>query len=336
MARRNNQNPNNGPTLFDLPGIDDFTINFVKTNRIETEPADTGLSLDLNPDASNPAEPILLLSFGSGSSGNATYIGTRKEGFLIDAGVDATTIIEGLRNNGLSIDRVKGICLTHDHSDHVRYAYTLVRKHQHIGIYCTPKTLSGMLRRHSLSRRIKDYHRPIYKEFPFSLAGFELTAFDLSHDATDNCGFFITRADHRIAVATDLGCITPRVDYYMAQANCVVIESNYDATMLDNGPYPIYLKARIASERGHLENTATASFLKRIYTPYLRYIFLCHLSQDNNTPEIAIEASRQALLQAGAPAVGDGSGSLQSRDIPLQLTAFPRYDISPLFTLRLD
>ena len=106
---------------------------------------------------------IVFMSFGSGSSGNCAYIGDARSGFLIDAGVDCKRIERGLNEYGLDMNHVKGICITHDHSDHMRYAYSIVRKYRHIRLYCTPRTLSGILRRHSVSRRIMDYQVNIYK-----------------------------------------------------------------------------------------------------------------------------------------------------------------------------
>lgn len=291
-------------------------------------------SMELDTSSLQKSSALLFLSFGSGSSGNCAYIGSREAGILIDAGVDPATVRDALRDNGFKTDCIKGICLTHDHSDHVRYVYQMVRKHPEIGIYCTPKTLNGMLRRHSISRRIKDYHRPIYKEFPFKVGQLEITAFDVSHDGTDNAGFFITCGNHRFAIATDLGCITPRVDHYMRQAQYMMLESNYDADMLHNGTYPRYLQARIEADHGHLDNTVTADFLASCYTPSLTHVFLCHLSKDNNTPEIALRQSRNALYKAGAAGVGDGSDSIESRDMPIQLVALPRYGASQLFILR--
>lgn len=345
MARNSNRRQNkNQATIFDIPGmadelpvhpsIADFALHF-PGNRSSDGADDIGSPLadEIEPSPATPS-PMLFLSFGSGSSGNCTYVGTHREGVLIDAGVDAKTVIDGLRDNGLSIDCVKGICLTHDHSDHVRFIYTIVRKHTRIGVYCTPKILSGILRRHSLSRRIKDYHRPIYKEFPFTVAGMEITAFDVSHDGTDNNGFFISRDSQSLAIATDLGCITPRVDHYMRQASHIMIEANYDAHMLATGPYPIYLRARIEADRGHLDNAETARFVASVYSPALKHIFLCHLSNDNNTPEKAVEAVRNALLDAGADGVGDGSNSIESRQCAVQLAALPRYGTSPLYILR--
>ena len=148
-------------------------------------------------------------------------------------------------------------------------------------------------------------------------------------------GFFITHGNHSIAVATDLGCVSERADFYMRQANYLMIEANYDKAMLAAGPYPEYLKARILSDNGHLDNEVTARYLAEIYSPSLRNIFLCHLSKDNNTPEIALKAVEDALHGAGVDIIGDCSGSPYSRMAPVQLLALPRFDSSGLITLRL-
>ena len=313
------------------PSIANFVMNSRKTAPRESLSPRSDLELELT----SQTETLNFITFGSGSSGNCAYLGTRTEGILIDAGVHADTVKEQLRIHGLSTRNIKGIILTHDHTDHVKYVYPLIKKRTDIGIYCTPKTLSGMLRRHSISRRIKDYHRPIYKAFEFSLGPFRITPFDVSHDGTDNVGYYIEfSGGTTMAVATDLGCITPRVDHYMRLANHIVIESNYDARMLANGPYPMHLKARIAADNGHLDNTVTASFLASIASEKLRSVYLCHLSQDNNLPELAVETSLRALAEAGFTQVGDATGSIESRACPLQLTALPRTSTSLLFTLR--
>jgi len=278
---------------------------------------------------------LQFISFGSGSSGNCAYFGDSTSGFLIDAGIDMSMVVGELRRNGISMDKVKGILLTHDHSDHVRYVYTIVRKYRHMGVYCTPRTLNGMLRRHSISNRIKDYHRAIYKEHPFNIGNFTVLAFEVMHDGTDNAGFFITHGQQRIAVATDMGCVSERADFYMRQANHLMIEANYDSAMLSAGTYPEYLKARISSDIGHLDNEVTAAYLGKIYSPALHNIFLCHLSKDNNTPAIALRAVENALHNAGVTEIGDCSESPYSRLAPVQLLALPRFDSTGLITLRL-
>ncbi len=275
-----------------------------------------------------------FISFGSGSSGNCAYIGDGEQGLLIDAGVDDVTVISELRRHGIRMESIKGIVLTHDHSDHVRFVYKLIRKRSHMAVYCTPRVLNGMLRRHNISNRIKDYHHPIYKEHPFMIGNFSLTAFEVMHDGTDNAGFYITRGNHNMVVATDLGCISERADFYMRKANYLMIEANYDEAMLAAGTYPEYLKGRIRSTTGHLDNAVTAKYLGDIYSPTLRNIFLCHLSKDNNTPEIALREAERALTAAGAT-VGDGSNTPYARMAGVQLMALPRYDSTPLIRLTL-
>ncbi|MDE5989806.1 MAG: MBL fold metallo-hydrolase, partial [Duncaniella sp.] len=257
------------------------------------------------------SDRIFFMSFGSGSSGNCSYIGDREGGFLIDAGVEVARVVDGLRRNGISMDRVAGICLTHDHGDHIRDVYPLLRRYRHLRVFCTPKTLNGILRRHNVSRRIKDYHSPVYKEFPFRIGNFEVTPFEVMHDGADNAGFFITNGDCRFAIATDLGCISERVDHYMRQANYIVIEANYDLNMLREGRYPEYLKARIEAPNGHLDNRVAAEFLAGIYTQQLRNIFLCHLSNDNNTPDRALRAVSSALAGVGVTRFGNGMINLK-------------------------
>lgn len=321
-------------------GIADFVVRSRAKGRNDSHPTQHKTTYDS--DAFTPVDreslhmpdTVCFISFGSGSSGNCSYIGDSTGGFLIDAGIDLKTVTQRLEANGLSMDKVKGVCLTHDHSDHVRFIYAIARQKPGIPVYCTPKAFNGIMRRHSVSRRLKDYHHPIYKEFPFTIGNFEITAFDVSHDGTDNCGFFITHGKRSIAIATDLGCITPRVDYYMRRANHIVIEANYDSAMLDAGPYPTYLKSRIRADYGHMDNVATARFLTDIITPDLQTVFLCHLSQDNNTPETAHHTVVSMLEAAGVTPIGDGSGSLESELASLQLAVLPRYESSRLYIFR--
>lgn len=274
-----------------------------------------------------------FISFGSGSSGNCSYIGSGKGGILIDAGVKDTYVEETLTQHGISMRDVGGILLTHDHSDHVRYVYTLLRANKHMRLFCTNRVLTGILRRHSISKRIKEYHTPIFKEIPFRIFDFEITAFEVPHDGSDNMGFSVEFDGRHFVLATDLGAVTERARHYMSQANYLMIEANYDLQMLRTGRYPEYLKARIQTASGHLDNTDTAAFLKEIVNPALEYIFLCHLSQDNNTPEKALAAVRAALTEAGV-SIGDADGSAESRGRDVQLMALPRFEATRRFVFR--
>lgn len=305
------------------------------SNGEKHRPEDIFSKDDFTPlEVSPTIDRLNFISFGSGSSGNCAYIGDGEEGILIDAGVDPSMVVDQLMRHGIKMETIKGVVITHDHSDHVRYVYPLVRKRFHMGVYCTPRTLNGLLRRHSISNRIKDYHHPIYKEHPFRIGRFTLTAFEVMHDGTDNAGFHISHGRHNMVVATDLGCISERADFYMRQANYLMIEANYDEGMLSGGSYPEYLKSRIRSATGHLDNEITAEYLKKIYTPALRNVFLCHLSKDNNTPDIALHRAEQALSEAGAT-VGDGSNTPYARMASVQLMALPRFDATGLIPLTL-
>lgn len=280
----------------------------------------------------NSDDAIRFMSFGSGSSGNCSYIGDNKGGFLIDAGVDQLNVQRALGDVGIDMTKVRGILLTHDHGDHVRYVYSLLRNNRHMLVYCTPKVMNGLLRRHSVSRRIRDYHRAIYKEFEFKIGNFVITPFEVSHDGSDNCGFHISHGSRSMTVATDLGCITERVDYYMNRANFVVIESNYDLEMLMSGSYPDYLKARIVAEHGHLDNKVSAEFIAGIWSEKLSHVFLCHLSNDNNRPEIAFNAYCEAMKKTH-PELTVGNG-LRENLSDVQVVVLPRFDATPLFVLR--
>lgn len=273
---------------------------------------------------------LRFISFGSGSSGNSCFIGTDEGGIVVDAGIRADIIEDALRRNGIGMRHIKGLLLTHDHSDHVRYSYNLLRNNRHLSLYCTPRVLNGLLRRHSISRRIKEYHTPIFKEIPFKVAGLEITAFEVPHDGSDNMGFSIDTGRERFVLATDLGIVADRARHYMAEANYLVIESNYDDTMLRVGNYPEYLKARIRAINGHLDNRDTAAFLAEIVNPRLRHIFLCHLSKDNNTPAKALEETRKALERRGLK-VGAGDNTLADRASDIQLTALPRYEATRMY-----
>ena len=281
-----------------------------------------------------PSDGLLYyISFGSGSSGNSCYVGTSRGGIIIDAGIKADDIEAKVRANGINMKNIYGILLTHDHSDHVRYAYNLVKNNRHMKVYCTNRVLQALLRRHDISKRIKDYHIAIFKEIPFKAGDLEITAFEVPHDGVDNMGFSIAFQKRNFVLATDMGQVMSRARHYMSEADYLVIESNYDLNMLLKGRYPEFLKARIQTQAGHMDNEATASFLKEIYTSRLKHIFLCHLSKDNNTPEIAIKKIRTALEEAGAK-VGGGMETLEDRQADVQLMALPRYDATRLFVFR--
>ncbi len=274
-----------------------------------------------------------FMSLGSGSSGNCSYIGNERGGILVDAGVKPDYVEDQLRASGISMAEVKGILLTHDHSDHIQYVYRLLRAHKHLVLFCTNRVLNGLLSRHNISKRIRDYHTAIYKEIPFKILDFEITAFEVPHDGSDNMGFSIVQGDRHFVLATDMGAVSARAYHYIQQAHFLVVEANYDLTMLRNGRYPEYLKARIQTQYGHMDNTSTGALLSRVAGNGLKYVWLCHLSRDNNTPEKALSTVRATLEQSGFN-VGTDAETLADLRADLILTCLPRFDATRLYVLR--
>ncbi len=285
------------------------------------------------PESPMKAEHFRYISLGSGSSGNSCYIGTAAGGILIDAGINPDNISNTLRANGISMADVKGILLTHDHNDHIQYVYKTLRNYKHLRLFCTNRVMNGLLQRHNVSKRVRDYHVSIFKEISFSILDMEITAFDVPHDGSDNMGFNICANGDNFVLATDMGKISERARHYMSRANFLVIEANYDLSMLVNGRYPEYLKARIRTSHGHMDNADTARFITDIMGSQLKYIFLCHLSRDNNTPQIALKTVSDALIAAGF-SVGSEEETLLDREADVRVAVLPRFDATRLFVLR--
>lgn len=150
-------------------------------------------------------------------------------------------------------------------------------------------------------------------------------------------GFFIEHGTDTLGVATDLGCISERVDFYMRQAHNMVIEANYDYDKLRGGTYPEHLKARIVADNGHLDNKVSAGFVSSVYTSSLRNVFLCHLSHDNNSPLLAMQAFAEAFAPLGVTEFDNTTVQADTETDPtrprLTLIALPRYERTPLYTL---
>ena len=276
---------------------------------------------------------IFYQSFGSGSSGNCCYVGTVNGGLLIDAGVREDAVEMHLKSNGVGMNKVKGILLTHDHNDHVKYVYKFLRNNKGISLFCTNRVMNGILRHHNVSRRIKDYHVPIFKEIPFKVADFEVTAFETSHDGTDNMGFSLQYQERKFVLATDMGVVTTRAKHYISEANYLVVEANYDLQMLVQGRYPEHLKARIITTTGHMDNEDTARLLTNIYHDRLSHIFLCHLSKENNTPGKAHAVIKKALEDKGLK-IGCGDNSIEDRNSDVSLVVLPRLEPTSWYVFR--
>jgi len=217
----------------------------------------------------------------SSSKGNSTYIGSKTCGILIDAGVSYTRLVKALSANDIDISAVKGVFITHEHSDHISGVKMLTKK-AGIPVFAQPYTLEGLFRSKAVYSWGEDMTGSI------CIAGMEVKCFDTPHDANESCGYRITFENGKsCAVCTDLGYVTPDIEQALLGTDAVLLESNYDEAMLKNGPYPSYLKARIKSKFGHLSNSDSGKFAERLVQNGTTRIILGHLSQENNTPQTA-------------------------------------------------
>lgn len=264
---------------------------------------------------------VRFLSFSSGSSGNCYYIGSAESSILIDAGVSVRRLKSCMSSSGLSMDDVDAVLVTHDHLDHIRHLGALVGRYNK-PVYTVPGLCSA-LKRHTFTAGIVD---PYLKQCGYyEYTGFKDVRFRplrVPHDATETVGYHIESGGESITVLTDLGRVTDEAAEFARLSSHLVIESNYDMDMLMRGPYTAALKARIMGENGHLSNDDCASFLRRVYHEGLKHIFLCHISDNNNTKETAYECSAAALRSVGVE---------PGRDV--MLYPLPRRGASNLVTL---
>ena len=237
---------------------------------------------------------ILFAPLCSGSSGNCTYIGTKTQGILVDAGASAKSILAALGEVGVEPGAVKAILVTHDHNDHIR-GLRVLTKRLRVPVCSTVETLEGIIDTGNLTPGAETLELSSRME----LAGMEVVPFDTPHDVAHSVGFRIQAGERAIGYATDLGAVTPEIWQGLAGADLVLIESNYEPRMLEMSAYPYYLRRRIASDHGHLSNPDCADTVRRLAQTGTARFVLAHLSRENNTPDLAACAARGALAEAG-------------------------------------
>lgn len=237
-------------------------------------------------------------SLYSGSSGNCTYIGAPSGGILIDVGVSAKRADEALSAAGIDVERIDAVFVTHEHTDHINGLRVFLKRHRNISVYASPKTLAEMERLNALPEECDA--REISSDGVES-AGMFIRSFRTSHDAAESVGYTVVTQDgRRVAVATDTGCVTEEIMHALFGCDLVMLESNHDIGMLQNGFYPYYLKRRILSDRGHLSNDACADTARRLIDGGTTRLVLGHLSRENNMPQLAYQATQMTLSSAGA------------------------------------
>lgn len=219
----------------------------------------------------------------SSSKGNSTFIGEPGGGILIDVGVSFKKLTAALADSGLSLASIKGIFITHSHSDHVKGLKMLTKK-TGLPVFGQRETLEELISGEMIAPACEVYEL----DSPAAAADMEISCFDTPHDTVRSCGYRVKTSDGRVcAVCTDLGYVTDTVRENLNGCNLVLLESNYDEKMLASGPYPYYLKERIRSKRGHLSNTDCSMQSAELIRQGTTHIILGHLSQENNTPYMA-------------------------------------------------
>ena len=250
-------------------------------------------------------------TLASSSAGNAALVCHENTHILIDAGISCRRITQSLAALSLTLDDLDGILITHEHIDHVRALGTLQKKHA-VPLYASSGTAAAL-----------DYPAPYLHAFAadetFTIKDLQIRSFRTSHDAKESVGYRIESSDGSLAVLTDTGFITDDAHDAALGADMLLLESNHDVVMLKNGGYPYYLKQRILSEYGHLSNDAAAEFAIECVRAGTSDILLAHLSDENNSPQLAEYTVGRAL---------------QSSGLSVRLAAAPRDTISEVHVCR--
>lgn len=239
--------------------------------------------------------PLSLCILASGSTGNCLFVGDGETGILIDAGLSCRETERRLAEIGVCAAQIKAVCLTHEHSDHIAGLRALQSRHA-IPLYANSGTIDAI-------RSNPEMARLEWNVFstgsPFAIGGLVLEPFAVPHDACEPVGFTVSCAGARLALVTDIGMATRLVGERIKDCRAVVMEANHDERMLDEADRPWSLKQRIAGRQGHLSNAAAGRLLAETASPGLEVVFLCHLSQDCNRPDLAVETVRMAFASNG-------------------------------------
>ena len=230
-----------------------------------------------------------FICFGSGSSGNSCMISNGKDALFIDAGIGIRSLKKYLYQYGVDKLKVKGILITHDHADHICSA-GLLSSYINTSVYVSPKIYSKIIMKNSRYRIDRNRLSIIETEKPIKFGDFDVTAFSIPHDATDNLGYSISFENEVFTLMTDIGKPTDDIKSYISRSNYLIIEADYDIDRLASNPrYNDFLKERITCGLGHLSNQQTSQLLFDNFHKDLAFIALCHLSEENNSPELAIQ-----------------------------------------------
>ena len=223
---------------------------------------------------------LFTTSLNTGSNGNCFYIGNDDDAVLIDAGLSCKETEIRLARLGLSMQKVRAIFISHEHSDHIRGLPVLAKKHQ-LPIYITEKTrLSG--------KQLLPEHL-VYtfcSALPVNIGSLQIIAFTKLHDAAEPHSFTVADNEIKIGVFTDIGDHCENLIHHFKQCHAIFLEANYCDEMLQKGNYPYFLKRRISGGNGHLSNQKALELFINHRPAFMSHLFLSHLSRENNCPEL--------------------------------------------------
>lgn len=261
---------------------------------------------------------LYISSLNTGSNGNCFYIGNDTEAILIDAGISCRETEKRMKRLGLSMEKVKAIFVSHEHSDHISGIPVLARK------YSLPVYISDHTYRESRLSIQPSLVRKFQTAQFIPVGSLSIKTFRKSHDASDPHSFVITCNGVNVGVLTDIGWCCSEVVHHFRQCNAVFLESNYCEEMLMNGPYPYHLKKRIQGDRGHLSNHQALELFRNFRSDTLSHLILSHLSKNNNSPVL--------VEQLFAPYAGTTKIVVASRyketelmQIGVQVATYPTY-----------
>ena len=242
---------------------------------------------------------IEFCSLNSGSNGNVTFISAGNIRLLVDAGLPGNAICKKLAQIDVLPETIDAILITHEHSDHITGAGVLSRKY-HIPVYANEATWQTNAMRRLVGEVPPGLRRVFESDSEFYIGDAGVFPISIPHDTAEPVAFRIYAGSRSVAVATDMGRVPKKVLKALSATDLLLLESNHDPDMvLHNIRYPAFLKQRILGTRGHLSNLTCALTLISLYETGVRHALLGHLSQDNNTPELALHTVTQELERQG-------------------------------------
>ena len=255
---------------------------------------------------------LKFYSLYSGSTGNSLLLSTDHSNILIDSGVSAKKIVDGLEQIGSNISKIDAILVTHEHTDHVQSLGTISKKYN-IPVYATKKTWDAMPQQKD---KIKDHNQKFFvANENFEIADLRIHPFSIPHDAIDPCGFNFFHGKEKMSVATDLGHMTTQIMDRLEGSKFLMLEANYEPEVLKCSRYPYLLKTRIAGPNGHLSNQLAGKTIAHLFNSGLENVMLGHLSKENNFPELAYNSVVEELRFANI-STEDISIQVANRDMP--------------------